>query len=66
MQYEDLIAHVEAGKVVAVAPAVNEDGHPTLALLTGRPSVPVAELSDEQSAWLAVRAVMQLRQNYGI
>lgn len=70
MEYADLLNDVHAGRLVAVAPAVNEKGEPSLVIVTGElPPLHrfyLSESTGEQRARIAVRAVGQVRAHYGI
>ncbi len=70
LAYEDLVASVEAGHLVAVAPAIDDDGQPSLVVVTGElpplHRMHMAEATGEQRARIAVRAVRQVRDHYGI
>lgn len=70
MTYEDILAHVEAGRLVAVAAVFNDRGQSSLVIVIG--DLPplhrmhMAEASDEQRARVAVRAVQQVRRHFEV
>ncbi len=68
--YDDLLASVEAGRLVAVAPAIDDDGKPSLVIVSGElpplHRMYMAEATGEQRARIAVRAIRQVREHYGI
>lgn len=70
VEYDDLLNAVEAGRLVALAPAYNVRGEPLLVIVTGHlPELHRERLqgsSCEQRARIAVRAVRQVREHYGI
>ena len=70
MEYADLLTDVQAGRLVAVAPAVNAAGEPSLVVVTGElPPLHwlyMSESTADQRARIAVRAVGQVRAHYGI
>jgi hypothetical protein len=70
VQYAEMCAHVEAGRIVAIAPMTDSDGDPSLVIVTGDLSplhrMHLADAEPTQIARIAVRAVMQVRAHYGI
>lgn len=70
MEYADLLTAVQAGQIVAVAPSVNECGEPSLVIVTGYlPPLHQERLATatvQQRARIAVRAVREVREHYGI
>lgn len=70
MTYEEMVARVNAGWIVAAAPATTDDGEPSLVIVTGElPPVHrmyLSEASDDQMARIALRAVRQVREHYRI
>jgi hypothetical protein len=61
---------VNAGQIVAIAPGVDADGDPALAIITGDLEpihrMYLGSASRDQIACVAIRAVTQVRQQYGI
>lgn len=68
--YEKIVAAVNAGSMVAIAPAVDGMGEPHIAMLVEQLS-PVQRMAldcatSEQHARIAIKGVMQVRRHYGI
>lgn len=70
MTYAALLEDVQAGRLVAVAPVVNDRGESSLVIVTGHlpplHRMHMAEASDEQRAVIAVRAVAQVRRHFEV
>jgi hypothetical protein len=68
--YADLMEAVNAGKIVAIAPGVDEAGNPAIAIVTGAlepvHKMYLSSASSVQIACIAIRAVAQVREQYGI
>lgn len=66
--YADLRAHVEAGRVVAIVPAVDQDGEDCVATLVGElPPIHqfyLASSTCEQRARIAIRALAMVYAHY--
>lgn len=70
MRYDDLLADVAAGRLVAVAPVVDDDGERSLVVVTGElpplHRLYIGKSTADQRARIAVRAVRQVREHYGL
>lgn len=68
--YDQILERVRQGQIVAIAPTVNEDGHPYLVGLAGFPTpvnrVWLARATGRERAIFALRAIHQARSHYEI
>lgn len=66
--YAELRAHVNAGRVVAIVPAIDQDGDPCVATLVGdlppMHKMYLASSTDTQRARIAIRALAMVYAHY--